>query len=55
VSRYDLLLAAMPVPLAAGVGYAAATGLPTAGGLGVGSLLSAILLAYGLFFDAPTR
>ena len=53
VSRYDLLLAAMPVPMLVGWLGAVVVGLPTVSGMGVGSVFSALLLAYGLFVAPP--
>ena len=53
LTRYDLLLAAMPVPMAAGAAAAAASSLPSVSGLGVGALLSATLVVYGLFCEPP--
>lgn len=52
-SRYDLLLAAVPVPMVAGAAAAAMSSLPPANGLGVGALLSAMVVVYGLFCDPP--
>ena len=52
-SRYDLLLAVLPLPLAFGTAAAALLGVPTALGVGLGGIPSALLLAYGLFLDAP--
>jgi hypothetical protein len=54
LSRYDILLALMPVPLVAGIVAASLSSLPTVSGIGLGSLLSLPLLVYGLFFDSPT-
>ncbi|WP_101294207.1 hypothetical protein [Halegenticoccus soli] len=53
VSRYDLLLAALPLPLVAGVAWSFLAPVPTALGAGLGSLPSAVVLGYGLFCDAP--
>jgi hypothetical protein len=53
-SRYDLLLAVLPLPLCLGVLTSLLTGTPPAIGAGLGGLPSALLLAYGLFYDAPT-
>lgn len=53
VSRYDLLLAVLPLPLACGTLVATLVGAPTALGVGIGGIPSMLLLAYGLFFDAP--
>jgi hypothetical protein len=52
-SRYDLLLAVLPVPLVLGGLASAVTGAPTALGVGLGGLPSALLLVYGLFVDTP--
>jgi hypothetical protein len=54
LSRYDLLLAAVPVPLVAGVAAAVSSSLPAVSGLGLGSALSMLFVLYGLFLDAPT-
>lgn len=54
LSRYDLYLALLPVPLLVGVVVALATDVSLPYGTGLGSLLSAGVLAYGLFVDAPT-
>ncbi|MFB6221336.1 MAG: hypothetical protein ABEH90_07835 [Halolamina sp.] len=53
VSRYDLLLAALPMPLFVGALVGRATAAPFVDGLGAGALLAALLLAYGLFVDPP--
>jgi len=54
LSRYDLLLAAVPVPLVTGVATAATLGtLPVANGLGAGALVSMLIVLYGMFFAAP--
>lgn len=52
-SRYDLLLALLPLPLFLGTAASFALGVPTAVGVGLGGLPSALLLIYGLFLDAP--
>jgi len=54
IARYDLYLALLPVPLIVGVLAALSTPLPLSLGAGTGALPSALLLAYGLFRDAPT-
>lgn len=54
VSRYDLYLALLPVPLLLGAVGALATAAPPAYGAGVGALCASPLLAYSLFYDAPT-
>jgi len=54
LSRYDLLLAAVPVPLVTGVAAAVTLGtLPVANGLGAGAFVSMLIVLYGLFFAAP--
>ncbi len=54
LSRYDLLLAAVPVPLVTGVAAAGTLGtLPVANGLGAGALVSMLIVLYGMFFAAP--
>lgn len=52
-SAYDLFLAALPLPLVAGVLAAATLSLPVAFGAGVGSLPAAAMLIYGLFVRSP--
>lgn len=54
LSQYDLLLGVMPLPLVAGLAVGATTTLPTVGGMGLGSLVSALLLWYSLFVAAPS-
>ncbi|MFB6304809.1 MAG: hypothetical protein ABEH47_06560 [Haloferacaceae archaeon] len=54
ISRYDLYLALLPVPLLLGVGGALTVAAPVSHGAGVGSVLSALILGHGLFRDAPT-
>jgi hypothetical protein len=54
LSRYDLFLALLPLPLLVGLGWGAATPAPLSAGAGLGSLPSAALLAYGLFVDGPS-
>ena len=53
-SRYDLLLAALPIPLLAGVVGSTLLGVDPALGVGAGSIPSLALLGYGLFVGAPT-
>jgi len=50
-SRYDWLLALLPLPLLLGVFGASFADVQVA--FGVGGLSSAALLAYGLFVDPP--
>jgi hypothetical protein len=54
LSRYDLFLAVLPIPLLLGFTGSIATSAPLAAGTGLGSLPSAVLLAYGLFVDGPS-
>lgn len=53
MSKYDLLLALLPLPLVVGIGIAAVAPVPTAVGAGVGGLPSALLVGYGLFGLTP--
>ncbi|QZX98324.1 hypothetical protein [Halobaculum rubrum] len=52
-SKYDLLLAAVPTLLVAGAVGAARLALPASVGTGLGSLLAALLVGYGLFVEPP--
>lgn len=52
-SKYDLLLAAVPALLFAGAAAAARLALPAPVGTGLGSLLAALLVGYGLFVEPP--
>jgi hypothetical protein len=54
LSRYDLFLALLPMPLLLGLAGATVTAAPLSAGAGVGSLPSAAMLAYGLFVDGPS-
>ena len=54
-TRYDLLLAVLPLPLLLGILGAHLLSLPAALGAGVGGLPSALLLGYGLFVASPGR
>jgi len=54
VSRYDLYLALLPVPLVVGMLAALAAPIPLSYGAGAGALPSALVLGYTLFGDAPT-
>lgn len=55
VSRYDLLLAVLPLPLIIGaaVGFFSAFSMHVS--VAMGSFPSTILLGYGLFYDNPTQ
>jgi hypothetical protein len=55
VSRYDLMLAVLPVPLLLGAVGGLLTSVPTALGAGAGGLPSALVVGYGLFVDTPER
>lgn len=54
LSRYDLYLALLPVPLLLGCLAAIVTPLSLPYGAGAGALPAAVLLGHGLFRDAPT-
>ncbi|WP_435062270.1 hypothetical protein [Halobaculum sp. EA56] len=53
LSKYDLLLAAVPVLLLAGTVGGTTLPLPTTVGTGLGSVVAAILVGYGLFVASP--
>lgn len=55
LSRYDLLLLAIPVPLVGGLLAGVAFSGPLVEELGAGALLAVLFIAYGLFVDAPVR
>ncbi|WP_372912976.1 hypothetical protein [Salinigranum sp.] len=54
LSKYDLFLAVLPLPLLVGLGWATLAGAPLSAGAGLGSVPSALLLAYGLFVGGPS-
>lgn len=54
VSRYDLLLFALPIPLLLGVAWGLLASTPLAFAVGLSGLPSVAMLAYGLFVDAPS-
>ncbi|MFB6255294.1 MAG: hypothetical protein ABEH58_00965 [Haloplanus sp.] len=54
MSRYDLLLALLPVPLLCGALVALTTPLSEAVAMGAGSLPSALLFCYAITAAAPT-
>jgi len=54
VSRYDLLLALLPVPLLCGTFASILTPIPEAIAMGVASLPSALLVLYAISVAAPT-
>lgn len=54
LSEYDLLLTAIPLPLAGSLLAGAGVGLPSTLAAGVGSVLSVVLVGYAMFVAAPT-
>jgi len=54
MSRYDLLLALLPVPLLCGAVLSLITPLSDPTALGAGSLPSALLFCYAITAAAPT-
>jgi len=54
-SRYDLLLALLPVPLLLGAFVSAVTAVPTAVGVGAGCVPSGLLFCYAVLIAPPTR
>jgi hypothetical protein len=54
VSRYDLLLALLPIPLLCGAFASVVTPIPETVALGVGSLPSGLLLVYAITAESPT-
>jgi hypothetical protein len=53
-SKYDLFLAVLPLPLLVEVGWSTLASVPLSAGAGLGSVPSALLLAYGLFVGGPS-
>lgn len=53
VSRYDLLLAALPTSLLSGTAVGSLSSLPLHFGVALGAVPSVLLLYYGLFYSAP--
>lgn len=53
VSRYDLLLALLPVPLCSGLLAGSLGSLSTTLGAAAGAVPSLLLVLYGLFVEAP--
>lgn len=53
LSRYDLLLLAIPIPLLSGLLAGLVGSGPMVEELGAGALLAILLITYGLFVDAP--
>jgi hypothetical protein len=54
MSRYDLLLAVLPLPVLLGAFASLVTSVPDPLGIGIGSLPSALLLVYAVTVGAPT-
>lgn len=54
LSKYDLFLAVLPLPLLVEVGWSTLASVPLSAGAGLGSVPSALLLAYGLFVGGPS-
>lgn len=54
LSRYDLLLIAIPVAFVLAIGVYLFTGVPQQAAIGVGALLSAFVLADALYLNPPT-
>jgi len=54
MSRYDLLLALLPIPLLLGGLTSLLTPVPNPIGIGAGSLPSALLFVYAITAAAPT-
>ncbi|MFD1632555.1 hypothetical protein ACOZ4L_07140 [Haloplanus ruber] len=54
-TRYDLLLLLLPLPLLLGAALSVVTSVPLKVGIGVGSLPSALVFVYAIWFAAPTR
>lgn len=52
-SEYDLVLAALPAPLAAALAWSSVTAIGPAVALGIGSLLACAPLFYTLFLSPP--
>jgi uncharacterized transporter YbjL len=55
LSRYDLLLAAIPVVLGVSVLLGAVTAVPFHLGVAVGSLIGALLVADAVYLHPPTE
>ncbi len=53
VSRYDLFLMLLPIPLLLGAGGGMAATVPVSLGIASGSIIATLLLVYALFVDAP--
>lgn len=55
LSRYDIVLVAIPLAFALGAVLGTALGLSLTAGLRVGSVLAGVMTAYALFGLAPTE
>jgi hypothetical protein len=53
LTRYDLVLLLLPLPLLVGMLGAEMTTVPLSAGVGMGGVPSVALLFYGLFVDGP--
>lgn len=54
LTRFDLFLLVLPLPLFVGFGVALLTAVPSSLGVALGGVPSAALLFYGLFIGGPT-
>jgi len=54
LSRYDLILVLLPLPLLFGIGWASVTAAPMSAGASLGSVPTLAVLVYGLFVAGPT-
>ena len=54
LTRYDLFLLLLPLPLVVGASWAATTPAPLSAGVGLAGLPTVALLLYGLFIGGPT-
>jgi hypothetical protein len=55
VSKYDALLAVLPLPLLLGIGAGWLLPIAETMGVALGGVPSALLLGYGLFVSNPVR
>ena len=53
ITRYDLLLAMLPLSLLGGAAIGSLWTLPLHAGVALGAIPSMLLVGYGLFADAP--
>jgi hypothetical protein len=54
LTRYDLFLVLLPLPLLLGASWATLTSTPLSAGIGMGGVPTLALLLYGLFVGGPT-